>query len=379
MTKVVVMALVYSSVLFAASMEVPPLLWRPSPVQVTKSHEQYLVLVHLVSPCKILTKNILHPDILNVTIEQCNDLYDELFVQPIQKMCPYSPYEPFFINSPKHFASELESRKKRELFTIIICLVLVATVALSTAGTVTGAKALQNTHQLQTEIEKQEEELQDVQKQLDISQEAIKVLQSNVKVLGKGIHDIDEDLNNVKKFLPSTTLALSYITTRLTQGQSFIREAARQMRDHKLYAPLFDFFNVTLKCGDSCPLKNAVAKSCYVTHDSSRLYLDFTIPVVDNDLQLLEADPFDLMVRKDNQTCSIVYNGPENAIVSKAKDCVYSVNVRHRDVLLTPDSTECKSSYALPDTSKYFKLGNCKATQPDDETEFIQVFLFYLS
>jgi len=59
-----------------------------------------------------------------------------------------------------HKASELESRPK-EFFTIIICLVVVATVAFSTAG-ITGAKALQNADQLQTEIEKREEVLHDV-------------------------------------------------------------------------------------------------------------------------------------------------------------------------------------------------------------------------
>jgi type II secretory pathway pseudopilin PulG len=365
-------AITFGSIVLVSTMLSPPVLWRPTATPITLNHQDYYILIHLNSPCELLSNNVVHPDMLEITVLKCKDLYETLFLKELEIMCPSQQYQPFNIKTHDQVNFGVLQREKRELFTLIVCLVIVVTVALAAAGTVTGSIALQNTHQLQSAFEEQEQQLQEVAKQLDLANKAIEVLQHNVKILRNATQTIEDDLTNVKKFQPSTTWAISYLTSRLMDGNFILKETTRKWLEHKLHAPFFDYLNFTLPCGTSCPLQFAVAKKCSLTHDKSRLYLDFSVPRVDSDLQLLEADPFDLMVQRDNETCSIVYSGPKNVIMSKTKDCVYSVNVRHSDIILSPASS-CKDSQSLPDNSKFFKLGTCKPTHPSDKDDYIQV------
>ena len=98
--------------------------------------------------------------------------------------------------------------------------------------------------------------------------------------------------------------------------------------------------------------------------------MDFSVPLVNTSLHLVEADPFVMYHRKNNQTCSITYSGPRNAIVSE--DCVYSVNVHHTDLVMSP-ARDCQAPHNLPDTSKYFNLDKCVPRQATEAWDFIQI------
>jgi hypothetical protein len=97
-------------------------------------------------------------------------------------------------------------------------------------------------------------------------------------------------LTNVKRYQPSSILAISYLTSLLTDWNFILKETTRKWQDHKLHAPFFDYLNFSLpcvgscpfKCGSSCPFKYAVAKKYSLFHDKSRLYLDFSIPRIDS-------------------------------------------------------------------------------------------------
>jgi hypothetical protein len=116
----------------------------------------------------------------------------------------------------------------------------------------------------------------------------------------------------------------------------------------------------------------ATGKRCRLSNDNTELYMDFSSPIINTTLKVAEADPFDLIHQTENQTCTIKYSGPTNAIISTTEDCVYSINVRVSNLILSP-SQDCKAVSALPDTSNYFRLDNCKPRQPHDEWDFVQI------
>jgi hypothetical protein len=53
--------------------------------------------------------------------------------------------------------------------------------------------------------------------------------------------------------------------------KQIVREPARQWKEKKVYSGLMDFFNLTLPCGDDCPIRLATAKSCFLNSEMKYL------------------------------------------------------------------------------------------------------------
>jgi len=79
-------------------------------------------------------------------------------------------------------------------------------------------------------------------------------------------------------------------------GQHIIREASRSWTDHKVFPGLLDFLNITLPCGQTCPVGMATARSCNLSSDRENLHIEMDVPVVNTDVQFVEADAFELFV-----------------------------------------------------------------------------------
>jgi len=135
-----------------------------------------------------------------------------------------------------------------------------------------------------------------------------------------------------------------------------------------------DFLNLTLPCGDSCPLRLATAKKCFFHSDMKDLYLTFDVPKIDADLQLVEADPFKLMLQTENKTCQVKYIGPQNAIVSNKEGCTYAVNLKSQathDLILSPSSGCEPGSHDT--NNRHFGIERCDPRREHDERGFIQI------
>jgi hypothetical protein len=91
------------------------------------------------------------------------------------------------------------------------------------------------------------------------------------------------------------------------------------------------------------------------------------------DLSLVVADSFDLMMRKGDQTCTVQYTGPKNAILSTKEDCVYGVDVpqSQSDLIVAP-ARGCDPQPRDEET-KHFTMTRCTLTRPKDQERFIQV------
>ncbi len=137
-----------------------------------------------------------------------------------------------------------------------------------------------------------------------------------------------------------------------------------------------DFLNFTMPCGDSCPFHLATPQKCSLNHDRTKLFMDFSAPIINENLTLVEADPFLMMLKKENETCSVRYTGPTNAIISTKtnESCVYGLNLNRQvthDIILSPASG-CKE-YVSKKGTKYFSVAECSKTDHNDYADFVQV------
>ncbi|XP_035713879.1 uncharacterized protein LOC118438167 [Folsomia candida] len=355
-----------------------PLLWKKSPIPVTTGYNQVHLLVKFMNPCEILTQDLFHKDLSAYATEKCNKIYDEMFLDELEKMCPKRKFSDH-INS-RH-TREIGRRVKRVLPLLAVGVIIGVTVlvaGLSVGGAINSFVQTGRISALQGTVAEQREMLDELERRVEISEREIEKLKVslNATLEQLQLHQLDHDELKGKSI--DTNFAIAYRTSRLMIGREIIREATRQWRRGKVYAPLMDFFNFTLPCGDACPVSFAQSQKCEISDDRTKLYVDFTATEINKDLQLIEADSFDLKVERKNETCVLKYKGPHNAILSTKDDCVYSINVKEPttpDLIVSP--TRGCTPTAKTKNSNHFDIDHCYDKNLAEPWDFVQIKLHH--
>ncbi|CAL8095938.1 unnamed protein product [Orchesella dallaii] len=347
-----------------------PVLWKKGETPIASGYLQVSLNIKFLNPCSLLTEEIIHADLLKEAIEKCNEMYEDCFVTEIGEICP-----------KKQWTEVLLHRKKRFLPLVIlggIILYHAVVAGLAITATVMSSQNAVSIAEMKAnhKIEKlNREKLED---QVKIQGEMIKDIQLRFNQTISRLMVHQKDYNELKDKSISTSFAISYITSRLLNGKSIIKEAARAWQDKKVYGPFLDHLNITFPCEKECPVKYAKAMKCELSPANNMLYMDIAVPLINQNAILIEADPFRLMLRKNNQTCSVKYNGPENVILSLKDHCIYPVDVRHsikEDILIAPDHGQCADTSSISDNTKYFMVEHCVDQHPHDERDYVQVKL----
>jgi len=188
------------------------------------------------------------------------------------------------------------------------------------------------------------------------------------------MENVTADFTEIKNKQISTGYTIAYVTTRLLTAKLLIQEASRQWKDGRIYSPFLDFMNISLSCGDDCPLKYATPRKCALSENRKMLFMDFNSPMINKTMQLLEADPFQFMLQHNNKTCSVTYNGPTSMVVSSVRDCAVDLNIRRpssSELLLAPGH-DCLN---MPEINKrkYFTVTSCNDQNEFDAANFVQI------
>jgi len=318
------------------------------------------------SPCEVITEDIVHPDLLKQTRKQCDEMYEEYFLSEIENMCPRGSF------------NIVQSRKKRFVFSLLIatlCVSVIVPIALGISAQVTASAALSRTDSLTATMNKQEGQLEEIAEKLNLHAHAIEELQDGINSFRSKFDAHEKDYNILKARQSSASFIISYVTSKLLDAKPLIRDTARKWKQHKLNIPFFEYLNVSMDCGQDCPLNHGYAQSCRLSSDRKKLHLQFTVPIVNQTLKLVEADPFRILHQTENSNCSVEYSGPRNAIMSTNKNCVYSVNLDFHDIILSPPS-KCQPVIE-EERSKYFHVARCYPKRENDALEFVQVLFIY--
>ena len=342
----------------------PIVLWRKSDTPVTTGHLQINLEVLLVNPCDLIVNGTTHHDLEEEARSRCQDAYHSVFMNELQEMCP-----------KKHW-SQLVVRKKR-FVGIILGLVAIITVLSIGIGTYATAVATSNSNRIYS-IEDRLNEVSrlfnGMEGQVKRNHEAIGNLTERFNQVISNLTKLQADHDELKGKTLSTSFAISYIVSQIMIGRTVVQKAARLWKQGKVSGALLDYFTLTLPCGDSCPIDLARAQKCGVSEDGTKLYLEFAATIISTDLTLVEADAFDLMVRKGNKTCTVRYTGPKNVILSESAQCVYAINAKpsFKSDLILATSRGCMSKLDKSNDTKHFSVDHCDRSYPNDELNFIQ-------
>ncbi|OXA51145.1 Copia protein, partial [Folsomia candida] len=342
-----------------------PILWRGSPVPVISGYETVYLRIKLISPCTLLTEEIVPKGQLETAKKICNEMYETYFIHEMKQMCPSF-----------HNFSMSKHRPKRFILVALIALGAVVVTGLGIGGVVLAANNAARISDLEEISSLQEKSINQLEEQMNFTEIALQKLRTDFNILVKDHEVLDKNLNEITEKGPNTYFTISYITTKLMMGKQVIKEATRAWNNKKILNGMMDYFNITLPCGeDECPLSLATGKRCYFGEDMKDLYIQMDMPKVNKALQLVEADAFDLMLQTWNQTCRITYNGPENAILSKKEGCPVALNLktsRMYDLVLS-SSQDCLKGFKNKSENSYFSVKHCQGRGEKDAEDFIQV------
>jgi hypothetical protein len=222
----------------------------------------------------------------------------------------------------------------------------------------------------------QQRSIDKLNQEVNYTEVAYRKLRGDFNILVKEHEYLEADLDELKVKGPNTYFTISRITTRLMMGKHIIQEATRQWRGKKIYPGLMDYFNLTLPCGENeCPLPLATGKKCYFGPDMKDIFMEMDMPKINQEMQLLEADPFQLMLQTWNQTCHVTYKGPSTVILSKKEGCPVALNVktsRMYDLVLSP-SQDCLPGMRNNSANSYFSVEHCQGRNDKEAEDFVQV------
>jgi hypothetical protein len=110
--------------------------------------------------------------------------------------------------------------------------------------------------------------------------------------------------------------------------------------------------------------------------NKEEILLHFSVPVINKKLTRIEAEPFTLMMKKNNSTSSLRYVGPTVATISEEEDCVYKTHMETPKERVGFALTQSCSNSTLRDQDKMYQTESCHSSHAGDEKDFLQVKIF---
>jgi len=278
--------------------ETAPIVWREAQNVVAAGFERVYMKVKLKSPCKMIKAGMVQTELMAPAMKTCNSLYQDMIIGSMTDFCPFKPQHRLV---------------KRELITIgIIAISAIVMAGIGTTSVIGIVKANQN-----------KEEIEILTNNMNLTRTKVNDLIGKHNNLVDVVDQISSRLDGHINSTVSTTYSQSYITTQLVMGQTLTKNGAKDWKTGKVNAQLLDFWNITLPCNKSCPPELGTPISCSFLNDTGYWYLTFDVPLLNNKQKLLIADPFTLMLKEQEKTCTVKYIGAEVGVreMSKGESC----------------------------------------------------------
>jgi len=335
-----------------------PVLWRLSHQPVVIGFHAITMNIQLVSPCTLMEMEDVEKGFAKTMFQQCNQTYEDLFKSKLLKMCP----------EQKHVAFGREKR-----FVVAVGFVLIAVVAC--AGVGPGSYAISESYRLETRQKEMKVAMDELQRKVFLLNEEKNFLRMELRKVTSTIDQLINDFRIFKERTVETQYLVSHLTSKLMEGKKILHDTEKVWKLGEMNDNLFEYLNFTMDCGEECPVDLGIFHGC--SSKENEVTLEFSVPIVNINLTRLEADPFDLMVKKQNNTCSQKSTGPLYTVLSLHEDCIYETIMENpKGRIALASSLRCKNTTSFQTEESHFRTEECKASRLFDEREYIQVKIY---
>jgi len=354
--------------------KVPPIVWRNTGEPVLRGIQPVRMAIKYYSPCNLLKdQNLLPLGSQETLYSWCNDTFITHFLQPIGKICKAVEYE-----------SETMTMKNREKRFIIE--IGLGILAISTAISVgLAATSMAQTTSLKDELHEMSklskilmENLKKVTENDKLEKLALKRLKEEITKVSNVMQDTVKTVEQLQRTLPNALIVMSMLGAQFTMTKNVLLGVTRRWKEHKIDPQLFNLFNVTLPCEDTCPLKYAQPQNCFIDEKEKLIIINFNLRVTQPNVHVLAADPFILvaMNKTTNKICTRVYKGPDLVIYDEKRDCIVPSKDSNfdfvNDITLRPDEVYCKKKQ-ISSNENFWVEKQCEDMNEVLEDDVVQV------
>jgi cell division protein FtsB len=340
-----------------------PVLWRRRSLPVTAGFTTLTISINLVSPCDLLSSDGLDKMVFKIHKQKCEEKYHVLFLNELEKICSVEKTRGFSI----------QIRRKRFVVMATVALIVVVVVV---PGIAMGGYTIYKVHKLEDSQEKMQEILDELEQQVLASNDRIDLLHKEIQELAASVDSLRRDFDEFQSKSVQLNYIIAYLTGNLYEGRNIIRETGKKWKAGELDEKFFDYLNITQPCGDDCPPKYGIFHSCSLSSNMKKLSLRYSVPTINNSLSVVEADPFEIVVKKNERTCIFHYVGPKIAVISKEDDCIYALHTEVAPVgkLAMLPSITCNPSLSFTSDGNYFKKKECMSNQRNEDIVQVKTY-----
>jgi hypothetical protein len=294
--------------------------------------------------------------------EWCDQQFKDDFLNPLMNFCE---------TPEKSSPPELKLKRTKRLAFITMGIIALISVAVSTTVGITTSSIIAS-NKVNTRIdtlEKQQIELLEKLEQMRNNEmkikEILQELQKEIMEMGSMLQAVSESMNLLTANLPRTMYYVSNIAARFLLVKDRLLDVSRKWKSNKIDEKILDIFNFSLPCEPHCSLETAEPLSCKIDVLRETISMIFDVKNLKPNVFMMLADPFVLYKRPENKTivCTKVYSGPKSVIYDQSSDCVTSLPSNqdsYLNLVLVPDTHECKSNSPMNISAKFWKSNECE-------------------
>ncbi|KAI1303655.1 Transposon Ty3-G Gag-Pol polyprotein [Halotydeus destructor] len=316
-----------------------PVVWRSTQEKLITGNEAVFAIVKLEDTCEIfreLPASMYTMESKEQYLKWCNRAFKEDVLDKLNGFCTD-------VDSHHRTPTTVSMhRQKRAIFTIALIIGVVISVGFSAVASVINMVQMSDVKQ---ELQNINERLAHVNRSIEINQQVLRLLEDKMKEQGIAIQENREHIKRLEATFPQSTILVSHLASQFASARMLLNTVGRQWKNKKVDEQLIDFLNITLPCGDDCPLNLATAGKCELDRYRNILKMEFDLTKVNRQVKIMKADPFIQLLPGSNaqQLCYQTYIGPMHVLIEEDNTCLMPL----------PDSAFHEKGYIVSPTTKY--------------------------
>lgn len=179
----------------------------------------------------------------------CQTAFELSFFNPISKICK---------DVTEEAESKNQARDKRVIVTgtimLMIGVVSVLSLGIGAISLAVTSKTRSELNTMKEELEKQVTMMNNLATNQKLFEEMLDTIEQQVRELQVEVARQNKILVQLQSTVPVTSFTISSIVTNLQTTLLQMRAVDRAWVKNKLDPAIFDLLNLTLPCGDNCPL-----------------------------------------------------------------------------------------------------------------------------
>ncbi|KAI1285049.1 hypothetical protein HDE_12230 [Halotydeus destructor] len=316
-----------------------PVVWRSTPEKLITGNEKVYAIVKLEDTCEIfreLPASLYSKESKEQYLKWCNQAFREDVLDRLTAFCTD-------VDDHRRTPTTVSMhRPKRAVIAIALIIGVVLSVGFSAVASVINMVEMSK---VKEELKNMNSQMERFNRSIELNQQVLRLLEQKMKEQGFAIQENREHIKRLEATQPQSTILVSHLASQFASVRSILNTVGRQWRNRKVDEQLIEFLNISLPCGDDCPLNLATAGKCELDRYRNLLKLEFDLTTINREVKIMKADPFIQLLpgSSPRHMCYKTYIGPMHVLIEEDNPCLMPL----------PDSAFHDKGYIVSPTTKY--------------------------